>query len=91
MELIGLVLIIVFSIIFLKIFVNLGIFLITLPIKILAVLFSTLLVVFVLVPLGIVGGIAALIVAPFAILIPILPVALILFGLYLLFRPSKSN
>ena len=35
MELIGLVLIIVFSIIFLKIFVNLGIFLITLPIKIL--------------------------------------------------------
>jgi hypothetical protein len=42
-----------------------------------------------LIPLGIVGGIVALIAIPFAILIPLIPIVLILWGVYLLGKSSR--
>lgn len=89
MELIGLLLIILLTVIILKVLLNIGIFVITLPIKILAFVISTLILVFVLVPIGLVGGLAALIVAPIAILVPLFPLILLGFGIYLLARPGK--
>ncbi len=89
MEAIAILLVILFSIIILKACVHLGIFMITLPFKIFAVLISILLVVLIMVPLGIVGGIAAIIAVPFAIIMPLLPILLILWGVYLLGRMSK--
>ena len=91
MEVIAVLLIILFSIIFLKILAlmfHVGIFMLTLPFKLLAVLVSVLLVVFVLIPIGVVGGLVGLILLPLTILIPILPLALILMGLYFLLKKS---
>ena len=89
MEIIALLLIVIFSIVILKVFVHVGIFMITLPFKILSIVLSTLIVVLILIPLGIVGALAALIAIPFAILILLIPVALILWGVYLLGKSSK--
>ena len=89
MELIALLLIILFSIIILKVFVHIGVFMITLPFKIISVVLSTLIVLLVLIPLGIVGGIAALIAIPIAVVIPLIPIALILWGVYLLGKSSR--
>ena len=89
MELIALLMIVLFSLVFFKILgllFHTGMFLILLPFKILAVLFSALLVVFILVPLGIVGAIAGVFLAPFALLVIFLPVLLIIWGIYLLVR-----
>ena len=91
MEVIAVLLIILFSIIFLKILAllfHVGIFMLTLPFKLLAVLLSVLFVVFVLIPIGLVGGLVGLILLPLTILIPILPLALILVGLYFLLKKS---
>ena len=89
MEIIALLLIVIFSFVILKVFVHVGVFMITLPLKILSIVLSTLIVVLVLIPLGIVGGLAALIAIPFAILIPLIPIALILWGVYLLGKSSR--
>jgi hypothetical protein len=89
MELIALVLIVIFSIVILKIFVHVGIFVITLPFKILSIVLSTLIVLLIMIPLGIVGGLAALVAIPFAILIPLIPIVLILWGVYLLGKSSR--
>ena len=89
MEILTILLIIFFAVLFLKLFSLLfqtGIFLILLPFKILAVLLSGLLVGLVLVPLGIVGALAGLVIAPLALLVVFLPVILIIWGIYLLTR-----
>lgn len=89
MEIIALLLIIFCSVIILKVFVHLGIFMITLPFKLLALVISVLVVVLIMIPLGIVGGLAALITIPVVILIPLIPVVLVLWGVYLLGKSSK--
>jgi hypothetical protein len=89
MEFLALALIIIFAVIILKVFVHLGIFMITLPFKILSTLLSIIIVGFIMIPLGIVGGLAALIAIPIAILIPLIPIVLILWGVFLLGKSSK--
>jgi hypothetical protein len=89
MELIALLLIVLFSIIILKVFVHIGVFMITLPFKILSVILSALIVFLILIPLGIVGGLAALIAIPIAVIIPLIPIVLILWGVYLLGKSSR--
>jgi hypothetical protein len=89
MEIIAVLLIVCFIYLFLKLFAfifNAGIFLITLPFVIIATLLSVIVVMFVMIPLGIVAALAGLVLAPFAILGPIFPIALILLGTILLLR-----
>jgi len=89
MELVAILVIVVFALILFKIFgllFHTGMFLILLPLKILAIVFSALVVVFILIPLGIVGAIAGVLLAPFALLAIFLPVILIIWGIYLLVR-----
>jgi len=91
MEILSLLLILAFVVVFLKIFsvlLNTGIFLLTLPIKILAVFLSTFIVLVVLLPLGIIGAIAGLLVAPFLLLTILVPVILIIYGIFLLINKS---
>jgi hypothetical protein len=79
------------AILFLKILsflLNVGIFMLTIPIKILAFILATFAVVFVLVPVGLVSGLAGLILVPLVILIPLLPFALLLIGVILLLKKS---
>jgi hypothetical protein len=89
MEILALFLVIGFIYIFLKLFAfvfNAGVFLITLPLIIIATAFSAIVVVFVMIPLGIVGALAGILLAPFAILGPVLPIVLIFLGAILLLR-----
>ena len=91
MEILSLLLIIAFVIVFLKIFsvlLNTGIFLLTLPIKILAVFLSFFIVLVFLLPLGIIGAVAGLLVAPFLLLTILVPVVLIAYGIFLLIKKS---
>ena len=89
MNLIGVLLIILLTVVFLKILgliFHAGIFVLALPFKILAVLLSALVFGLVLVPLGIVAGLASLIALPVVIAAPFLPILVLGGGLYLLFR-----
>ena len=91
MEIIAILLIIVVAILFLKILsflLNVGIFMLTIPIKILDFILATFVVVFVLVPVGLVSGLAGLILVPLVILIPLLPFSLLLIGVILLLKKS---
>jgi hypothetical protein len=89
MEILAILLIIVFAVLFLKIFALIfqtGIFLVMLPFKILAIVLSGLFVFFILIPLGMVGAIVGLLLAPLALIVFFLPVVLIIFGIYLLVK-----
>ena len=89
MELIGALLLILLAVGFLKILgliFHAGIFVLTLPLKILGVALSALVFAVVLVPLGIVSAIAGLIALPALLLGPLLPILLIGGALYLLFK-----
>lgn len=86
MEIIAIMMIVLLSLLFIKVFVHLGIFVITLPFKILIFFISALLVIFLLIPLGVIAGLAAVLIAPFALMIPVLPLILIIVGLVLLFK-----
>ena len=89
MEILALLLVFCFIYLFLKLFAfifNAGVFLITLPFAILATLLSVIVVVAVMVPLGIVGALAGIVLVPFAFLGPVLPVVLIILGAVVLLR-----
>ncbi len=89
MEIIAVLLIILLTMLFLKILaavLHVGIFMLTLPFKILAGVLSIFVVGFILIPIGLAAGIASLIMAPFVLLIPLLPLLLIGGGIWLLLR-----
>jgi len=89
MEILAILFIFIFAVIFLKFFAVLfhtGMFLILLPFKILAFVLSTLLVIFVLLPLGIVGAITSLLLAPLALAFVFMPLILIIWGIFLLLK-----
>ena len=86
MELVAVMMIILFSWLFIKVFVHIGVFVVTLPFKILMFFISALLVLFILIPLGLVAGLAAVLVAPFALIVPVLPLVLIIVGIVLLLK-----
>jgi hypothetical protein len=87
MELLTLLFIVFLAALFLKILsiiFHTGVFLLVLPLKILAVLFATIVVFVVLAPLGILGAIAGLMVAPIVLFVFLFPVILIGIGIYFL-------
>lgn len=89
MEIITLLLIVFIAYIILKLFAaffHAGIWLLALPFKLLAVVLSSLFVVFVLVPLGVVGALLSLLAVPVALSVLLLPFLLIGLGLWLLLR-----
>jgi hypothetical protein len=91
MEILSVLLIVAFLLIFLKIFsllLNTGIFLLTLPIKILGALLSFFVVLVILLPLGIIGAIAGFLAVPFMIIVILLPVFLIGYGIFHLINRS---
>ena len=91
MEILGVLLIVIFVVAFLKlffVFLNTGIFLLALPFKIILALLSLFAVFVVLLPLGIVGAVAGLLVAPLLIIVLLLPVILIIYGIFLLINRS---
>jgi len=91
MEILSILLVILLIVIFLKLFsvlLHTGFFLLTLPIKILSVVLSVFVVLAVLLPLGIIGAVAGLLAVPLIILAFLLPVFLILYGIYLLINRS---
>lgn len=87
MELISILFVILLAVIFLKILaviLHTGVFLLTLPFKILGILLSVIIVFAVLLPIGVVGAVAGILVAPLAILVVLLPFILVGLGLYLI-------
>jgi len=89
MELVSVLLIVFIAFIILKLFAaffHAGVWLLALPFKLLAVLLSSVIVVFVLVPLGVVAGLVGLLAVPFALLILLAPFLLLAAGLWLLMR-----
>ncbi|RMD94976.1 MAG: hypothetical protein D6814_13905 [Calditrichaeota bacterium] len=89
MELFTVLLIIVLAWAFFKIFAiffNLAAFALIWPIKLFALALAGFLVIFLLIPLGFVAGIAGLVLAPLAILIPLLPFLLIGAGIFLVLK-----
>lgn len=69
-------------------FLDVAIFAIALPFKILAVLLGLFLGVFLLIPLGVLTGVAALLIAPLALAAAALPLILIAVGIYLIIKNS---
>ncbi|NOX88987.1 MAG: hypothetical protein GXO77_08175 [Calditrichaeota bacterium] len=89
--LISILMFIVLAWIVLKIFglvFHVGIFMLTLPFKILGIIIAVLLLPLILVPLGILAGLAGILMIPFALIGPLLPVALIGLGIWALLRRS---
>lgn len=89
MELLGLFVLFLFILIALKILaaiLNITIFAIALPFKILGIFLACLFFCIFAIPLGIFAGLAGLLLAPFLILVQFLPVFLIIFGIYLLVK-----
>ena len=89
MEIISIALILLIAYIILKLFGALfhsGIWLLALPFKLLAIVIASLLVVFVLVPLGVVGALLSLLAVPIVLVALLLPFLLIGLGLWLLSR-----
>ena len=92
MELMSLLLIILLAWLFFKMLgfiFNAAAFMIVFPLKLLALGLASLLVIFVLIPLGLVAGLAGIILAPLAVLVPLLPFLLIGVGLYLLMKNQR--
>ncbi len=93
MEIISIVLIILIAYLILKLFAvffHAGIWLLALPFKLLAITLSTLLVVFVLVPLGVIGGLLSFLAVPVVLAALLLPFLLIGLGLWLLIRHNQN-
>lgn len=91
MELFGILFIVLIAWLFLKllaVFFNVTVFAIALPFKILALFLGLFLGVVLLIPLGLFAGLMGLLIAPFAILLPLLPIVLIALGVVLLIRNS---
>jgi len=65
---------------------NAGIFMLALPFKLLAFFLSIILVVFVMIPIGIVGAAATVLLLPLAIIPPLVPYILLGVGLYYLLK-----
>lgn len=91
MELFSVLVMLLAALLFLKVLsvlFNTGIFILILPLKILAVLFSVFVVFLIAVPLGLIGTVAGLLAAPLVLFFILLPVILILVGIFLLIRRS---
>lgn len=91
MEIVAVLFVVLFAFIILKIlgfFLHAGIFVLTLPFKILGVILSVLLFGLVLIPLGIAGVLVGLVMVPLTLLIFLSPFILVVIGIYLLLKKS---
>ena len=89
MGLIGILFFILTALIFLIVLgliFHAGIFMLTLPLKLLALALAGLIMFLVLIPMGVVAGVAGLIVLPVVLIGPLLPLLLLGGGLFLLLR-----
>ena len=89
MEIIGILIGVLIIIVFLKMLgflFHAGIWAITLPFKIIGAIIGAIITVAILIPLGIFGAIASIIVIPFALIIPLAPFLLVGLGIWLLVR-----
>ncbi len=80
---------ILLAVIFIKllaIILHVGFYMLAIPIKLLALAVAAIIVWLVLIPVGLVAGLAGLIVLPLALAGPLLPLVLLFGGIYLLLR-----
>jgi hypothetical protein len=87
MEIISVLLLIICAVVFLKVlafFLHAGIFVLTIPLKILGLLLTLLFTVFILIP----AGLATVFLIPLAIITPLIPLLLIIAAVVLLLRRS---
>ena len=91
MELIAILFLVICAVLFLKLlafFVQAGVFIITVPLKIIGFIVSMLLLFFVLIPAGVLSALASLVFVPITLLIILSPLLLIIFLLVLVLRRS---
>lgn len=91
MELFSILVILLGALLFLKVLsivFNTGIFILMLPIKILAVLLSVFVVLLIALPLGIIGAVAGLLAVPLMAFFILLPVIMIFVGIFFLLKRS---
>jgi len=87
MELISILLLVICAVVFIKVlafFLHAGIFVLTIPLKILGLLLTLLFLVFILIP----AGLATVFIIPLAIITPLVPFVLIIAVVMLLLRRS---
>ena len=91
MEIIGIIIAVLIIIAFLKllsIIFHAGVWVIALPFKIIGAVIGALVMLVVLIPLGIFGLLASVIMIPIALIIPLIPFILIGFGIWLLVKKN---
>ena len=91
MEIIGILIAVLIIIAFLKLIgllFHAGIWVIALPFKILFAVIGAIITVAILVPLGVFGAIASIILIPLALIIPLAPFIIIGLGIWLLVRKN---
>lgn len=91
MEIIGILIAVIIILAFVKLLgllFHAGVWVIALPFKILFAVIGAIITLAILVPLGVFGALASIIVIPLALLIPLAPFLLIGFGVWLLVRKN---
>ena len=91
MEILGILLIVIIVVAFLKflgLIFHAGLWAIALPFKIIGALLVTLITIAVFIPLGILGALASIIMIPFALTIPLVPFLLVGLGVWLIVRKN---
>ena len=91
MEIIGVLIVVLIIIAFLKllgVIFHAGVWVIALPFKIIGAVLGLLVMVVILVPLGIFGALASIIMIPIAIIIPLAPFILVGLGIWLLVKKN---
>ncbi len=87
MELLAIIFIAFWILILFKL-LSIGVYLLTIPIKIVFVILSLLLSVFIIIPLVVASGLFVILFAPVTALISLLPFILVIFGIVLLVKNS---
>jgi len=91
MEIIGIILVALIIIAFIKligIIFHASVWAIALPFKIIGAVIGSLIMIAILIPLGIFGVLASIVIIPFAIIIPLAPFLLVGLGIWLLVRKN---
>ena len=88
MEIFSILLIVLGVVVLLKLF-SAGLYILSIPIKLVFLLLSIIFTIVLIIPLGIFSGLFSLLLIPFAIIIPFLPIILIVVGVFLLAKHSN--
>ena len=88
MEIFSVLLIVLGVVVLVKLF-SAGLYILSIPIKLVFLLLSIIFSIFLIIPFGIFSGLISLLMIPFAIIIPLLPIVLIVAGVLLLAKRSN--